>query len=199
MAEPATNLPNDPLTDHNYDGIREYDNPSPPWLNWLFWGTVFFSVFYMVYYHLGVGDGVRENYRQAVAAHKQELLEKLGELEISQADLLKVMNSEVGLAYGRSLFKKNCQTCHGPDGQGVLGPNLTDDHYKNAKSLTGVAEVIRDGVGQAMPPWSTKLDRREIVMVAGYVATLRGKNLSGRPPEGQVIDPWPEPPKKEAP
>ncbi len=42
-----------PLTDHTYDGIREYDNPLPAWWTWLFIGTVVFSVLYFPYYHGG--------------------------------------------------------------------------------------------------------------------------------------------------
>ena len=42
----------------------------------------------------------------------------------------------------------------------------------------------------AMPAWGNRLSPNEIVLVASYVASVRGKNLSGRPHEGQLIAPW---------
>ena len=36
------------LTDHAYDGIREYDNPLPGWWSWLFILCIIFSILYFV-------------------------------------------------------------------------------------------------------------------------------------------------------
>jgi cytochrome c oxidase cbb3-type subunit 3 len=48
-----------------------------------------------------------------------------------------------------------------------------------------------------MPAWKTRLHPNEIVLVAAYVASLRGKNLPGpRGPEGEKIPPWPVLPAK---
>jgi cytochrome c oxidase cbb3-type subunit 3 len=84
-----------------------------------------------------------------------------------------------------------------------VGPNLTDDYYKNVKQITDIAEVIKNGAaGGSMPAWKTRLHPNEVVLMAAYVAGLRGKNLKGRPPEGEKIPPWPsaavEEPKTEA-
>ncbi|GBE30482.1 Cbb3-type cytochrome c oxidase subunit CcoP2 [bacterium BMS3Bbin04] len=47
----------DELLDHNYDGIREFDNDLPGWWTWLFILSIIFSFFYMAYFHvLGAGD-----------------------------------------------------------------------------------------------------------------------------------------------
>ena len=46
---------NGPLTDHAYDGIREYDNPLPGWWTYLFVGTIVFSVLYF-YTAITTGD-----------------------------------------------------------------------------------------------------------------------------------------------
>jgi cytochrome c oxidase cbb3-type subunit 3 len=35
------------------------------------------------------------------------------------------------------------------------------------------------------------LHPNEVVLMAAYVAGLRGKDLKGRPAEGEKIDPWP--------
>ena len=61
--------PDDPLTGHDYDGIQEYDNPLPGWWRWIFIGTIIFSVFYALYWHLG-GPGLseRQEYEAELAA-----------------------------------------------------------------------------------------------------------------------------------
>ncbi len=43
----------DRLMDHEYDGIREYDNPIPLWLNLILMGTFVFSVFYYAVFQVG--------------------------------------------------------------------------------------------------------------------------------------------------
>ena len=40
----------DHLSDHEYDGIREYDNPTPGWWHIIFIATAVFAFFYFVYY-----------------------------------------------------------------------------------------------------------------------------------------------------
>ena len=49
-----------------------------------------------------------------------------------------------------------------------------------------------------MPPWQAKLSPNEIVLVASYVASLRGSNPSvAKPAEGRKIPAWPKQPAEE--
>ncbi len=51
----------DRVFDHDYDGIREYDNPLPPWWLNLFYITIAWAVIYLLYYHVfEVGDRSRD-------------------------------------------------------------------------------------------------------------------------------------------
>ena len=46
-----------------------------------------------------------------------------------------------------------------------------------------------------MPSWRGKLQPNEIVLMAAYVASLRGKNLAGKaiePDKDKLIPPWPK-------
>ena len=38
------------IESHNFDGIRELDNPPPPWLMYIFYISVLFSIGYWIYY-----------------------------------------------------------------------------------------------------------------------------------------------------
>ena len=75
------------LMDHEYDGIREYDNPLPGWWSWLFAGTIFFSIFYLAYYHIGVGPSVYDRYDAEGVAHLEKLLASFGGLEADDAGI----------------------------------------------------------------------------------------------------------------
>jgi cytochrome c oxidase cbb3-type subunit 3 len=70
---------------------------------------------------------------------------------------------------------------------------LTDDYWKNVKQLADIPKVIAEGAAAgAMPSWKTRLHPNEVVLVAAYVASLRGKNLPGpRGQEGDLIPRWP--------
>jgi cytochrome c oxidase cbb3-type subunit 3 len=186
------------LTDHAYDGIQEYDNPLPGWWSLLFFLSVVFAVAYTVHYHLGgEGESVEEEY-DAQAAEVFELrFAELGELQADRATLLAFMNDPEWLTVGQAVFKAHCTSCHGADAQGDIGPNLTDDAWKNVDHVEDIARVIADGAGNgSMPAWRTRLSHvNQIVLTAAYVASLRGSNpAQPRAPEGDAIPPWDAPP-----
>lgn len=39
-----------PTTGHEWDGIREFDNPMPRWWVWMFYATIAFAVWYVLAY-----------------------------------------------------------------------------------------------------------------------------------------------------
>ena len=56
---------NDELLDHDYDGIKEYDNPLPPWWVNLFYITIVWAGAYLLFYHvLEIGDRPIDEYRR---------------------------------------------------------------------------------------------------------------------------------------
>jgi cytochrome c oxidase cbb3-type subunit III len=185
---------NDNLIDHEYDGIREYDNPCPGWWHLIFWGTVVFSAFYFVFFQMGdAGWTLDDSYKTALSENVRLRFAEIGELKPDEATLLKYMAKPDWVAVGGSVFATNCQSCHAADGSGLVGPNLTDEYYKNVKQLADIPKVVADGAASgSMPAWRNRLHPNEIVLVSAFVAGLRGKNLpSSRGAEGEKIPPWP--------
>ncbi len=183
----------DVLTDHEYDGIREFDNPTPGWWWWLFNVTVVFSVAYWLMYHVGtVGVGMHAAHETAVADDLRLQFAEIGELQPDAPTLMKYMTDERWLAVGKAVFKAQCMSCHGPSAEGQIGPNMTDDSYKNVEKITDIARVVMNGAANnAMPAWGNRLHPNEVVLVSAYMASLRGKNLPGpRGAEGKAIAPW---------
>jgi cytochrome c oxidase cbb3-type subunit 3 len=190
-SEPDADEPNEArgpaLLEHEYDGIREYDNPLPRWWVWLFWGSFFFSLGYVVHYHLtGNGKSVLALYEEdARAAREQRAKESLKEAP-TEAVLGKLMADEALMLDAKVTFVERCAACHAAEGQGLIGPNLTDESCIHGDgSLTATYEVVADGVpAKGMPAWELQLKPLELRKVVAFVVSLRGKNVPGKTPEG---------------
>ncbi len=186
------------LTDHAYDGIQEFDNPLPGWWKWTFVGSIVFSLFYLMYFHIGApGRSVIETYDAALSANMKLQFAEIGDLKPDADTIVLYSHKPSWLKVGANVFKANCISCHGRGGEGKVGPNLTDDFYKNVSKIEDIARVINKGAGNgAMPAWSTRLVPNEVVLVSAYVASLRGTTPVGeaKGPEGNAIPAWPEPP-----
>lgn len=189
------------LLDHEYDGIREFDNPTPGWWHMLFWGTILFSGVYAMFWHSSeLAWTVQDSLRDDQSAYYAVLFKDLGDLDPDEPTMLKLMGDEKWMAFGGTIFTANCAQCHGGDGAGINGANLTDDHWINVKTLADVYTVITDGVAaKGMPTWRARLGQNERILVSAYVARLRGTPKPGRAAEGNVIPAWPTAPAALAP
>lgn len=79
------------------------------------------------------------------------------------------------LASGKVLYRKNCMPCHGPEGGGLIGPNLCDDYFIHGFTFTNTYAVIWEGVpGRNMIAWRVVLSADELYAVASYTWALKG-------------------------
>lgn len=177
--------------DHEYDGIREFDNPTPGWWHAIFIATTVFSIFYLLFWHASPASWtIHEAWEQNQVAEYRRIFGSVGNLQADEPTILRMAGDPDMMAVAKGLFVGNCAACHGRDGGGINGVNLTDNVYKNAKGVLDLYTVITNGANLgAMPAWKGKLSDNERVLLAGYVATLRGKNAPGRPPEGEFTPP----------
>lgn len=106
---------------------------------------------------------------------------------------MKMMGDSRMMAIAQGTFIGNCAPCHAKDGGGINGVNLTDEQYKNVKQVTDIFGVITAGAANgAMPAWQNTISQNERVILAAYVASLRGTTPAApRAPEGEAIAPWP--------
>lgn len=183
------------MAGHSYDGIQEYDNPTPGWWHVIFLITILFSVSYASVVHLSPMWPTRED--RYASAESKALAAQFAELQLipmGDEKVLRIMGQPKWLGMGASVFEANCVLCHKADASGLVGPNMTDEFYKNVKTLGDFILVIENGAADgAMPAHKTILNQNEIALVAGYVASLRGQNLPGKEPEGERIGPFPPP------
>lgn len=174
---------------HEIDGIEELDNTMPPWLKWLFYGTIVIGFIYIMYYIvLGIGDNQYQEYDKEMAAAEQLKNERLKN-QSNQIDENSVifLTADADLSEGKQIFMDNCATCHGQQAGGGAGPNLTDEYWIHGGGINNVYSTIKYGViEKGMISWQTKLTPVQIQKVASYVLSLKGSNPpGGLPPAGE--------------
>jgi len=194
-ADDAHGLATGEITDHVYDGIQEYDNPLPGWWTLLFYGTIVFSFGYVfIAFARPEWTDVNLEYEAAKIRQQEREFALLGDLQPDRETLMTFLDGGEKakfLSNGEALFQVNCASCHGKNGEGNAGPNMTDDAYLNVTSLADIPQVVINGAnGAAMPAWGGRLSMNEIVLVSAYVASLRGQEVAGKAPEGEVIPAW---------
>lgn len=182
-----------PLFEHEYDGIREYDNPLPGWWKTLFWLTILFCFPYAVYYHGHAGRSIKDDYEAEVAAFAAQLIATYGELSPDAPTIARFMDDDVAMTGMASLFRSKCAQCHRADGSGNIGPNLTDRNWLHVKKLTDIYKVISEGVpAKGMPTWKDQLTETQRVLMSAYVARLSRHPVAGKEPQGDLVPSWEE-------
>ena len=177
------------LTGDAQDGILVYDNPVPNWWKFIFVSCILFgvSILFVLRFRTTRSLGPRPIQRSLGECIGSFGFKEIGDLPADRATILEYMNDKPEwLAVGKATYQANCVSCHGPNGGGLVGPNLTDDYWKNVRSVDGIAKVLENGAGNgAMPAWKTRFSHpNQIVLTAAYVASLRKNPVKGKGPEG---------------
>jgi len=163
------------ILDHEYDGIHELDNPLPGWWLTTFYLTIIFAAVYYVYYQFGAGPTSDKELKINMESIQtlQAKVEDTGQLKTEEG-LLALAKDKETLSKGRAEFVVKCAACHGAEGQGVIGPNLTDDYWIHGDgSIATIIKVANEGV---------------LEKVAVYIYSIRGSNPEGaKPPQGEKI------------
>ena len=174
---------------HNYDDIQELDNPVPAWFNWMFYSTVVFGLLYLLNYHVfNLGKLQDEEYAiemKDASIAKEAYLAKMGDL--IDENSVKIDKSTGVLTAGKALFAQNCVACHGANGEGIVGPNLTDDFWLHGGAIASVFKTIKYGVPEkGMIAWEKQLSAKQMSDVSNYIESLKGTNPANpKAPQGE--------------
>lgn len=174
------------LIPHAYDGIQELNNPVPKWFSILFYGTIIFAACYLYYYHIGDGPLQEQEYATEIekaAEAKKAFLSKAAE----KFDEHTVKIDSSLIANGKNVFMANCIACHGEHGQGLVGPNLTDEFWLHGGSVSDVFKTVKYGVpAKGMASWEKNLSSKNIAEVVNYILSLQGtKPQNPKAPQGE--------------
>lgn len=181
-------------TGHEWDGIKELNNPLPRWWVITFYITIAWAIGYTVVYpawpmltsatrgvlgyssrkdvenELAAAEVVKGKYVAAIQAKTVS--------EITADDRLR----EFAVAAGGAAFKVNCVQCHGSGAQGSKGfPNLNDDDWLWGGNAEQIQQTIAHGIRFAsdpdtrlseMPAFGDIITTDQIKQVGAYVASL---------------------------
>jgi cytochrome c oxidase cbb3-type subunit III len=190
-----------PTTGHEWDGIKELNNPLPRWWLWTFYLTVIWSLGYFVLYPAWptltgytpglLGHSQRQSALDDHAASIESRLQ-LGQ-GLADAELQQIRDDpkllEFAQANGRAAFGDNCAPCHGSGATGSPGyPNLQDDDWLWGGTLDDIHVTLVAGIRSThpdtrfndMPAFGRDglLGREEIRQVANYVLSLSDQPTS---------------------
>ena len=180
----------DRLVGHAYDGIQEYDNPLPGWWVWIFVATIVFSAAYWGYYQLGPGPSVVAEYEAEARIASEQAAALAAKAGVQSDETIAAVARDTGaMAKAKETFVARCAVCHGPQGQGLIGPNLTDEYWLHGGRPTDIFRIITDGeVEKGMVSWKAVLSSEEIRALAAYIGTLRGSNPPNpKAPQGDRV------------
>ena len=186
-------------TGHEWDGIRELDNPMPRWWLWTFYTTVVWAIGYTIAYpawpmissattgllgyssrtevktELAAADAAKADYVAAIASKPID--------EIMADETLRTFATAAGAAK----FKVNCVQCHGSGAEGSKGfPNLNDDEWLWGGKITDIQQTIAHGVRfdpdadtrvSEMPAFRDVLTAEQVADVANFAASLSGMEV----------------------
>lgn len=180
------------VMEHKFDGIAELNNPTPAWFMVLFYGTIIFAIGYLLNYHVfGYGKLQDEEYvaeveqaavdKAAFLANPVNAASAVNENNVVQSKDPKILES------GAALFANRCTPCHGDHGQGIVGPNLTDEYWLHGGKIQSVFKTIKYGVPEkGMIAWEKSLSAQQIADLANYVLSLQGTKPAGaKAPQGE--------------
>ena len=200
-------------TGHEWDGLKELNNPLPRWWLWIFLLTIVWAIGYWVVYPAwptltGSTKGIWQwtqykhlKEKQAEITQRQEsYLVKLHATPLEEIHKDPAL-FEFARAGGSVAFKENCAACHNSGGQGRKGyPNLNDDDWLWGGKLADVYQTIKVGIRgvhkdtrfNMMPAFGRDgtLKQSEIYAVAEYVEKLHqgdGATKTASYVEGEAI------------
>lgn len=190
-------------TGHEWDGLKELNNPLPKWWVYVLFATIAWAVVWFVLYpswpgitghttgvlHYSTRAAVDADVK-ALAAQRSAYMDKIAATpidDVKQDPQLLAM----AMTAGRITFANNCAPCHGGGGEGRVGyPNLADDVWLWGGKLGDIETTITHGIrsgdpdarSSAMPRFGADgiLKPEQIGEVADYVMTLYGRGEAGK-------------------
>lgn len=176
------------MMDEDYDGITELDNNVPPWFNILFYGTIVFAFVYILNYHVfSFGSLPLQEYNEEVTAANLKREELIRTGAFINENTVAILTEKAALDNGKQIYAANCVPCHGNNGEGTVGPNLTDQFWIHGGGIKDVFKTLKYGVpAKGMIAWQNQFNPKSMQEVASYVLSLKGTNPpNGKAPEGQ--------------
>lgn len=187
-------------TGHEWDGIKELNNPLPRWWLYILYASIAYAVIWVALYPSI--PGINSYFGGILGFQQREILSnQIADARQAQADYLDAIADshltalaedpdlfQFSLAGGQAAYNNNCAPCHGLGGAGQANyPVLADDVWLWGGTLDDIRQTLEAGIRwddhpdtrySLMPAYGTLgvLSRDQIRDVANYVLTLSGQD-----------------------
>lgn len=185
-------------TGHEWDGLKELNNPLPSWWLWTFYVTIVWGIGYWVVYPAWplVSDYTKGVFGYSSRAEGQAAYDDLVAKRLEKGAGLKDASVEeiladdalrqFAVAQGAAAFGDNCSACHGSGAAGTTDyPNLVDDDWLWGGTVDAIHETLRVGIRSGhdeeragdMTAFGRDeiLEKEDIITVTNYVLSLSGQ------------------------
>jgi len=186
-------------TGHEWDGIKELNNPLPRWWLYTLYITIIWAIGYTIAYPAWP---LIESATPGVLGYSSrgEVQKEINLARAAQADLIASIETkslseiradaatfDFAQSGGRAAFLVNCSQCHGSGASGSAGyPNLNDDDWLWGGKLEDIYATLKHGIRYErdsdtryalMPAFGKDelLDRQQIAQVTQHVLALSGQ------------------------
>ncbi|MEM9843449.1 MAG: cytochrome-c oxidase, cbb3-type subunit III [Pseudomonadota bacterium] len=185
-------------TGHEWDGIKELNNPLPRWWLWTFYITIVWGILYTIAYPAWplidratgglLGHSTRAEVAEDIAAVDAANAEVSAQLAAADLSTLAPGDPahQYGVAGGAAVFRAHCSQCHGQGAAGFVGyPNLIDDAWLWGGTLEDIEYTVRHGIRNEQDPdahWSEMpafgeiLETDDILAIAEHVLSISGQD-----------------------
>ncbi len=148
-------------TGHEWDGVKELNNPLPKWWLWTFYATCIWALLYVIAYPAWplvdrataglLGYSSREEVMESIADHREsqrEYTDRIAELPIDEVAADREL-MDFAMAGGAAVFRNHCSQCHGAGAAGQMNlgyPNLNDDAWLWGGQREEIYQTIAHGI-----------------------------------------------------
>ncbi len=158
----------------DFDGI-EYraETKSPVVFRILFAVLAAWAVCFMAYYLFSGWSSEAEFAQKKLAKQQQVATAQPGGKEAQPAAPATEGKRDEYLALGKKEFGERCVACHGPEGKGGIGPDLTRAEFKYGKTSQAIAQSIVDGRPGGMPSFKNDLSHEKVEGLVAFILSLK--------------------------
>lgn len=196
-------------TGHEWDGLKELNNPAPRWWLIVWFVTIIWSIGYWVVYpawptlsgHTKGTSGWTQFTK--LKAEQAEIDARQGALKdkLANASLEDIQSDpklrSFAVAGGKAAFGNNCAVCHGSGGQGGKGyPNLNDNDWLWGGDVNAIYATLKTGIRSShaetrtsvMPSFGKDglLNQDQITQVVDYVLAMSNPKVATSEEGGKV-------------
>jgi cytochrome c oxidase cbb3-type subunit 3 len=150
-----------------FDGISyRGETPPPTIFTILFYGLIIWGLVFMGYY-LFSGWSSYDEFDQKKKAHDAAVAAKAPtKAAPAVGDMAGILEA------GKKAFAERCAACHGADGKGGIGPDLSKKDLKYGKTDANLRESIEKGRPGGMPAFAGQLSHEQTEGLVRYLQSL---------------------------